>query len=151
MRLTRWHWHAEILGRRVHLPNRFIRVTARRKLPAGLVPYTGSAHWCLSRQCLEYVATRDPELVRFFRWSAVPDESFFQTLLMNSPLAETLVNDDLRYIDWSEGEASPRVLTSFDLERMLRSSALFARKFDPRVDTGVIDALDAHNDAEAPR
>ena len=110
-RLTRWHWHGNILGRRVRLPNRFIRLTVRRKLPAGLVPYTGTAHWCLSRECLEYVATRDPELVRFFLRSAVPDESFFQTLLMNSPLADTLVNDDLRYADWSEGGASPRVLT----------------------------------------
>jgi len=150
-RLTRWHWHGEVLGRRVRLPNRFIRLTRRRKLPAGLVPYTGSAHWCLSRDCLEYVAGSDPDLVRFFRWSAVPDESFFQTILMNSPLADTLVNDDLRYVDWSEGAASPRVLTSFDLERMVRSSALFARKFDPRVDGGVLDALDAHIDGSVKR
>ncbi|HEX6652244.1 MAG TPA: beta-1,6-N-acetylglucosaminyltransferase [Thermoleophilaceae bacterium] len=145
-RMTRWHWHGTVMGRRVRLPNRFVPVTARRRLPPGLLPYTGSAHWCLSRDCLEYVARSDPELARFFQRSAVPDESFFQTLLMNSPLAGTLVNDDLRYIDWSEGGASPRVLTSYDLERMLRSSALFARKFDPRVDAAVIDALDAHID-----
>jgi hypothetical protein len=49
-------------------------------------------------------------------------------------------------VDWSEGGASPRVLTSFDLDRLVRSSALFARKFDPRVDAAVIDALDAHID-----
>ncbi|HKP20230.1 MAG TPA: beta-1,6-N-acetylglucosaminyltransferase [Thermoleophilaceae bacterium] len=145
-RLTRWHWHGTVMGRRVRLPNRFMPLTARRRLPPGLLPYTGSAHWCLSRDCLEHVARADPELVRFFRRSAVPDESFFQTLLMNSPLAGTLVNDDLRYVDWSEGGPSPRVLTSYDLERMVRSSALFARKFDPRVDAAVIDALDAHID-----
>jgi hypothetical protein len=148
-RMTRRHWHGEILGRRVRLPNRFIRLTARRRLPAGLVPHTGFGHWCLSRECLEYVAARDPELTRLFRWSSSPDESYFQTLLMNSPLADTLVNDDLRYVDWSEGGPSPKVLTSFDLERMTRSPALFARKFDPRVDSGVIDALDAHIDASA--
>jgi len=56
------------------------------------------------------------------------------------------VNDDLRYVDWSEGGASPRVLTSYDLDRMTRSSALFARKFDPRIDSAVIDALDARID-----
>src|SRR5829696_6595426 len=146
-RVTRWHWHGEVLGRRVRLPNRYIRLTVRRRPPAGLVPYRGFAHWCLSRECLEYVATRNPELTRFFRWSSSPDEMYFQTLLMDSPLAETLVNDDLRYVDWSEGGASPKVLSTHDLERMLRSSALFARKFDPRVDAGVIDALDAHIDA----
>jgi hypothetical protein len=146
-RLTRWHWHGTVVGRRVRLPNRFMPVTVRRTVPAGLTPYTGSAHWCLSRECLEHVASTDPEVVRFFRRSAVPDESFFQTLLMSSPLADTLINDDLRYVDWSEGGASPRVLTSYDLERMTRSSALFARKFDPRVDSAVIDALDARIDA----
>jgi hypothetical protein len=146
-RFTRWHWHGTVAGRRVRLPNRFMPVTVRRTVPAGLTPYTGSAHWCLSRECLEHVAGADPEVVRFFRRSAVPDESFFQTLLMSSPLGATLVNDDLRYVDWSEGGPSPRVLTSYDLERMMRSSALFARKFDPGVDSAVIDALDARIDA----
>ena len=150
-RVTHRHWHGEVLGRRVRLPNRFVPLKVRRGLPAGLVPYTGFGHWCLSLECLEYVATRNPELTRFFRWSSSPDETYFQTLLMNSPFADTLVNDDLRYVDWSEGGASPKVLTSFDFERMVRSSALFARKFDPRVDPGVIDALDAHIDASAER
>ena len=148
-RVTRWHWHGEVLGRRVRVPNRFIPLTVRRELPAGLVPYTGFGYWCLSRECLEYVATRDAELTRYFRWSSSPDETYFQTILMNSPLADTLVNDDLRYVDWSEGKASPRVLTRFDLDRMTRSSALFARKFDPSVDPGVLDALDAHIDRAA--
>jgi hypothetical protein len=145
-RLTRWHWHGNVLGRRVRLPNRFMPLTVPRTVPAELTPYTGSAHWCLSRACLEHVASADPAIVRFFRWAAVPDESFFQTLLMSSPLAGTLVNDDLRYVDWSEGGPSPRVLTSYDLNRMTRSSALFARKFDPRIDAAVIDALDARID-----
>ena len=146
-RFTRWHWHGTVRGRRARLPNRLVRVRVPRDLPAGLVPYNGSAHWCLSRACLEHVASRDPALDDFFRWSACPDESFFQTILMSSPLADTLINDDLRYIDWSEGGPSPRVLTVYDLERMRRSPALFARKFDPRVDAEVLDALDAHIDS----
>jgi Core-2/I-Branching enzyme len=150
-RVTRWHWHGEILGRRARVPNRFVPLKVRRSLPNGLAPYTGFAHWCLSRECLEYVAMCNPELTRFFRWSSSPDETYFQTILMSSPLADTLVNDDLRYVDWSDGGASPRVLTSWDLERMLRSSALFARKFDPRVDPNVIDALDAHIDHDDDR
>ena len=145
-RVTLRHWHGEVLGRRVRVPNRFVPLKVRRTLPPGLTPYTGFAHWCLSRECLEYVAARDPEVTSFFRWSSSPDEAYFQTILMSSPLAETLVNDDLRYVDWSEGGPSPRVLTSWDLERMLRSSALFARKFDSHVDPDVIDALDAHID-----
>ena len=148
-RMTRYHWHGSVLGRRVRLPNRLMPLTLRRSLPAGLEPHTGSAHWCLSRDCLEYVVARDPEIIRFFRRSAVPDEAFFQTILMSSPLAPTIVNDDLRYIDWSEDRPSPRVLTVLDLEDMDASQALFARKFDSRLDSEVLDALDEKIDARA--
>ena len=147
-RMTRAHWHGTIGSRKLRLPNRLMPLTFRRTLPAGLEPYDGSAHWCLSRAALEYVRTRDDALVEFFRWVACPEESFFQSILLSSPLADSIVNDDLRYIDWSEGGASPRVLTSYDLDRMLASNALFARKFDPRVDSEVLDALDSHMDAE---
>ncbi len=121
-------------------------LSVRRALPAGLEPFTGSAHWCLSRACLEQVAelrTSRPGVVQFFRRVAVPDETFFQTVLLSSPLAGTVVNDDLRYIDWSGGSNSPRVLTSQDLGVLLESGDLFARKFDPRVDAAVLDGLDA--------
>src|SRR5829696_451720 len=40
-RVTRWHWHGEVRGRRLRLPNRFIPLTVRRSAPGGLVPYTG--------------------------------------------------------------------------------------------------------------
>lgn len=146
-RVERWHWHGTVLGRRVRLPNRLMPLTLKRSLPSGLQAFTGSAHWCLSRECLEYVAASDPAVVEFFRWSAVPDETFFQTLLMSSPLAPAIVNDDLRYTDWPAGANSPKVLTVDDLNRMLASPALFARKFDPRVDSAVVDALDARIDA----
>lgn len=148
-RVTRWHWHRDVLGRKLRLPNRFVPITFRRSLPEGLRPYHGSGHWCLSRKCLDYVATRDPEEIELFRWASSPDEALFQTILINSPLAPTIVNDDLRYVDWSEGGASPRVLTTYDLDRMLASHCLFARKFDPRVDAEVIDALDASIDARS--
>jgi hypothetical protein len=148
-RVTRRHWHGTVLGRRVRLPNRLMPLSPRRSLPHGLEPFHGSGHWCLSRECLQYVVARDPKTIEFFRWSSSPDEAFFQTILMNSALATTLVNNDLRYVDWSEGGASPRVLTSYDLDRMLASHCLFARKFDPRIDAAVLDALDAHIESQA--
>lgn len=141
-RLDRYHWHGTVLGRRLRLPNRLLPVSVKRTIPAGLVPTTGSAHWCLSRACLEHVATREPEVVEFFRWSAVPDEQFFQTILMSSPLAGSIVDDDRRFMIWPPEENSPRVLTLADLDAMLASTALFARKFDERIDAAVLDALD---------
>lgn len=146
-RVERWHWFGSVFGRRVRIPHRFLPLNVSRPLPGGLEPFTGTAHWCLSRDCLEFiedVMVHRPELVRSFRWTAHPDEAFFQTILMSSPLARTIVDDDLRYIDHRYGDASPRVLTSDDLGRLVESDALFARKFDLGVDSTVLDALDAH-------
>jgi hypothetical protein len=60
---------------------------------------------------------------------------------MSSELAPTVVNDNLRYIDWSRG-ARPAVLGMADLEALRRSPKLFARKFDVTVDRQVLDAID---------
>lgn len=152
-RVRRWNWHGKLRGRRLRLPNRLIPFSVRRPLPPGLEPFTGSAHWCLSRACLEHVRdleSTSPGTIKFFHHAAVPDETFFQTVLLNSPLAGTIENDDLRYIDWSGGGTAPRVLTSRDLDRLLESPDLFARKFDPRVDSDVLDALDAALGGRAP-
>lgn len=149
-RVDRLHWHGSILGRRVKVPNRLVPLSIRRPVPGGLAPFAGRTHWCLSRACLEEVAgfvARRPDVVREFRWRSHPDESFFHTIVMNSALAGAVVNDDLRYVDWSQNLPSPRTLTSADLDLMLASHDLFARKFDPAVDARVLDLLDAHIDA----
>ncbi|MFP5362543.1 MAG: beta-1,6-N-acetylglucosaminyltransferase [Thermoleophilia bacterium] len=150
-RVDRLHWHGTVLGRRVKVPNRLMPLSIRRPVPGGLEPFAGRTHWCLSRACLEEIAgfvARRPAVLREFRWRSHPDESFFHTILMNSPLAGTIVNDDLRYVDWSQNLPSPRTLTTADLEAMLGSRDLFARKFDPAVDAQVLDLLDVQLDAE---
>jgi hypothetical protein len=76
--------------------------------------------------------------VRFFEHAYVPDEMFFQTLLLNSPLASTIVNDDLRLIKWP----GPAILTAADWNDILRSPDLFARKFDENVDASILDSID---------
>jgi hypothetical protein len=62
---------------------------------------------------------------------------------MSSHLRETVENENLRYIDWSR-EPAPAVLGRSDLDAMLASGKLFARKFDASVDPDVLDLLDAH-------
>ena len=86
--------------------------------------------------------------MRFFERVLIPDELFFQTLIMNSPLRETVVNDNLRFLDWSR-EPAPAVLGVHDLDRMIESGKLFARKFDVTVDADVLDRLDALAGASA--
>lgn len=133
-------WHA-ITYRRSHLA-----LPLHRSLPYGLTPYGGGAYWCLSRALVDYVQgfVRDnPEFVRFFKHVLIPDELFFQTIVINSALADTVENDNLRYLDWSR-EPAPAVLSRHDLGAITTSGALFARKFDDTVDFTILDLLDGH-------
>lgn len=130
---------------RLRIRNRLVRLPlVRRRFPAGLEPYGGSAFWCLSRECLEQVQrfTRErPDVVRFFHHTLIPDELFFQTIVMNSPLKDTVVNDDLRYVHWLGG-MRPKTLGEDDFEELVGSGKLFARKFDAERDPAVLDRLD---------
>jgi hypothetical protein len=120
------------------------RVPVKRSFPKDLKPYGGGAYWSLSHDAVEYVSrfVRDrPDVVRFFKQVDIPDEIFFQTIVLNSPLAETIVNDHLRYIDWTRGPR-PALLETSDFEALARSPSLFARKFDVQHDEQILDLID---------
>jgi hypothetical protein len=80
---------------------------------------------------LEYV-DRHPEFPAFFESSLIPDEMFFQTILMDSPFASARAPDNARYTDWTQG--GPHTLRTADVPAVLGSGKLFARKFDLDVD-----------------
>lgn len=136
-RIEEWHWR--VRGREIRLP-------VKRQFPVGYQPFGGSSYWCLPRECIEHIdalTRRDRRLVRFFRFVDVPDEMFFQTVLLNSPFAPRAVNDNLRYIDWKDPNAgSPGILDNGDFEKLAASPKLFARKFDESVDAHVLDRID---------
>jgi hypothetical protein len=138
-------WHLVTYGRtRVSLP-------LGRRIPGGLRPYGGGAYWCLARPVVAHVhdfVQRNRAYVRFFEHVLVPDEIFFQTIVLNSPLAATVVNNHLRFIDWSD-DPGPTILRMEHLPRMIESGKLLARKFDATVDDQILDALDARIDEEA--
>jgi core-2/I-Branching enzyme len=121
-----------------------VRLPWRRRFPPGFRPYGGSQSISLGRPQLRHVvevASSEQRIMRFFRHVANPDEVFFQTVLMSSPLRDTVVNDNLRYIRWMGG-SSPEVLTVDDLRALEKSAALFARKFDTTMDASVLDEID---------
>lgn len=137
-------WHA-ISYRRAH-----VAVPLRRSVPCGLTPYGGSPYWCLSRILVEYVhgfVQENPAYVLFFQHVFIPDELFFQSIVINSALSDTVENDNLRYLDWSR-EPAPAVLTRRDLDAIAASTALFARKFDETVDATILDLIDERVDRE---
>jgi len=121
-----------------------ITIPARRKLPGSLHPYFGNGFWYLSRACLKYVldyTAEHPDYIPFFKHVYIPDECFYQCLLMNSPLAPTIQPRSLTYVDWSR-KPFPAILNVSDMPRLLQSDCLFARKFDNKVDAAIMDQLD---------
>jgi hypothetical protein len=77
-----------------------------------------------------------------FRNSLVPDEFFFQTLIMNSKYRSDVVNHNLMYIKFGEtikSRNNPITLKMEHIEIIKRSNEFFARKFDESVDKLVID------------
>jgi Core-2/I-Branching enzyme len=137
-----WRWR----GHHVRLP-------WKRRFPVGLTAYGGGAYWNLSHACVEHVARfveSRPDVVDFFRHVDIPDELFFQTVIMNSELARSVVNDNLRYIDWTRGPR-PALLEVRDLPALRASPKLFARKFDVLHDAEILDLVDTELLLEAER
>jgi hypothetical protein len=130
---------------RARYKTRLLRLPVPRRLPEGLEPYGGMAFWALTGETLAWLMRflgERPEVLRFFRRTKMPDELFFQTVLLSS-LAETVDNELLHYLDWSSGSAHPATLTVADLPKLRASGRLFARKFDASVDSEILDLLDA--------
>ncbi len=112
--------------------------------PFEQTPYGGSGYWTLSHDHVAYInefVRRNPKFVRFFRTTDMPDETFFHTIIMNSPFAGDIVSDDLRHIDWSDRSELPRIMRMTDLATLAHTEDLFARKFDVEVDADVYSAV----------
>lgn len=106
----------------------------------------GKSQWItINTPAAKYIIdtlNKHPEIERFFKLSWAPDEIIFHTILYNSDYREHIINDDLTYMDWTKGGASPKVLGMDDKTTLQQSEALFARKFDVDVDKNILDYLD---------
>jgi hypothetical protein len=117
-----------------------------RIFPAGLAPFGGSSWWCLHKAAIDYILgylEERPDVMKYFKTVLSPDEILPHTVLMNSPLAETVINDDLRYVEWRRPQPPyPAILVGEDFDSIKSSNRLFARKFDPDVDENILDLID---------
>jgi hypothetical protein len=103
----------------------------------------------LSRKLCEYICY-SPEVKRFkrfYRHTFIPDEGFFQTVIMNTNYEGTFVNDDKRTIVWvpiGTIKLRPKDFTSKDAKFLIASQGLYARKFDETVDAGILSILESN-------
>jgi hypothetical protein len=109
--------------------------------------------WCtLSREFCDWLDTSELTNVyrRVLRHTKIPDEFFFQSIIMQSPFGGTVDLDPHRYLKFMPGATGPKALTLDDLDQMLKSQAFFARKFDENVDVEVLRALAQRVGATTP-
>ena len=120
----------------IHKLNRIQKKTGfKRKLNINNQQlFGGSTWWSLNQQTLQYVidyTNQHPNLLRRMKHTFCSEEIYFQTVIMNSPFASSVINNCLRYINWNlKHNSIPAILDQDDLSNIKVGNYLFARKFD---------------------
>lgn len=123
----------------------------KRKIPNGMEPYAGQTWWNLDMYALNYILeyqAKHPEYIAFHKHTFVADELYIQMILANSKdqkLLKSIENNERRFTIWEKpNSAHPKVLLKTDLEDVMASDDLFARKFDENVDEEIMNLIDHH-------
>lgn len=130
---------------RFRLAKLFTRLMPSRKAPLDMRLYSGSQWWTLTQDCVNFLLDhirQHPSISRFFKFTWGADEFIFQTILMNSRYRDAVTGYDLHYIDWSAGTEHPKTLGMEDVDKMIGSKLLVARKFDMEKDPELLDLID---------
>jgi hypothetical protein len=91
--------------------------------------------------------TNNPRVIKHYKNTKIPDESFYQSVFCNDPNLN-VSSDNLRYIDWSAGEPHPKALDETDFLDIVGANKHFARKINYLENDPLIEKLDAHIFAE---
>lgn len=118
-------------------------------------PYGGCQWWVLSDAAIAFVQNwvrQHPDIVRYFGKTLLADESFFQTIIGNSPFLEQ-TQRDLTLTSWSKsGGAHPEWLTEAHIKKLSddemvytddfgTADIFFARKFSDE-SSDLVDQID---------
>lgn len=103
------------------------------KIPDDLQIMVGSQWWCLRRKTIEKLfefLSQRPDVVRFFRWTWIPDETFFQTLVRHLVPSVEIENRSLTFKLFSD-YGMPVTFYNDQYDLLLTQDYLFARKISP--------------------
>ena len=132
---------------RIHFIYGLLMIGNKVKSPFNdeFICYGGSYFSILSKKCLEYIhdfTQKHPDILEHYKYVINPEESFLQTVLVNSKLFN-LSNESKHYINFSKTTyGSPATLTKDDYTLMKQNQYYFARKFDIDIDSTILDILD---------
>lgn len=109
------------------------RLGLKREIPKGLDIMVGSQWWCLRRQTIErildFLKTRR-DVVRFFRTTWIPDETFFQTLVRHLVPHAEIDPRTLTFLMFSD-YGMPVTFYNDQYDLLVAQDFMFARKISP--------------------
>ncbi len=118
--------------------------------------FSGSQWFSISDDCARYVVGQANWIKKVFHHGFATDEIFLQTVLMDSTFSQHFYHspthdkdlkhlstkneiDCLRLVNWENGK--PAIFKSENLQEIINSECLFARKFDEKVDMKIIERV----------
>ncbi|KAG8188510.1 hypothetical protein JTE90_008075 [Oedothorax gibbosus] len=134
-----------------------------RSLPWGIRVDGGSDWIALHRNFCAYVTQQNNTLLQglltVFRYTLLPAESFFHTVLQNSEFCETVIDNNLHVTNWKRKQGckcqykhivdwcgcSPNVFKPEDWPRLQATEDrpyYFARKFEPIINQQIIEQVE---------
>ena len=109
------------------------RLGLTRSIPQDLQVQIGSQWWCLRRRTIEWILdfTRQrKDVMRFFRTTWIPDETFFQTLVRHLVPEQEIEARTLTFLMFTD-YGLPVTFYNDHYDLLLSQDALFARKISP--------------------
>lgn len=141
----------------------FVGESPRNAIKKTEYTYSAGSHlWILTDSSARFVYDRylnDKTIIKIFRYAPVAGETFVQTIL--SAKKDIVIPDayqqllgpdyhmdgpNKHLIKWYENgkptNGHPGIWKTEDIDYLLKARAFFARKFDEKIDSNVLDALD---------
>lgn len=105
--------------------------------------FYGAQWFSITHNFALYILEKQTSIDELIKYSLCSDEIVIQTTIMNSSFKEKISPYGyMRHIDWNRG--GPYTFRSSDLEELLQSDKLFARKFDENIDMEIINEIYNH-------
>jgi len=153
-RLQYYYFLQEIIGRKRDLIIKLLRRVQRlilwlqrvlgvNRIKGREAEFYKGTNWVSVTGAFAKFLTENEALIRKqYGFTRTADEIFIQTLAMKSPFRDSLYTHGVHYIDWERGE--PYTFTAEDFELLINSGKPFARKFDCRQDSEIIQRIYNH-------
>jgi hypothetical protein len=104
-----------------------------RKIPSDIQVMIGSQWWCLRRRTVEWIldfTKQRRDVMRFFRTTWIPDETFFQTLVHHLVPENEIRTSNLTFLMFTD-YGMPVNFHNDHYDLLLSQDFLFARKISP--------------------